>query len=87
MGLLDEVEEIRTQKPGRQACGVAKLLAGDQLSESDRDELVTVMARPVEDVGHWAIQAILARRGVDMSQSIIGWHRNLNCSCKKADKS
>ena len=76
MGLLDDIQQLRSQK--RPRCGIA--IVRDQLDEQENRELTQAFADP--DIAHGQITAVLKRRFPTVSHKSVERHRRGECVCE-----
>jgi hypothetical protein len=65
-------------------CKVGKLLHTDQLSQKDKDYLLTVLDVPETDptrVTNASLARVLREEGFDISDSSVDRHRRKDCAC------
>ncbi len=65
-------------------CRIGSLLAGDNLSKEDKEQLIKTLEVPYGAPGRWPntrISAILREEGYEVTTSAITKHRRGDCRC------
>lgn len=85
MSLSDKLKSAQN-KAKIQSCLVGELIAGDKLSKSDKENLISILDVPQDNparVPNTQLGRILREEGHNISNSSIDRHRRGDCCCRE----
>jgi hypothetical protein len=86
MSLSDKLKSAQSEAIN-QVCVLGKLLSGNKLSNSDKQNLINILDIPLDSpsrVPNAELGRILREEGYDISNSSIDRHRRGDCRCRES---
>jgi len=86
---LSEKLNSAIQESSVKSCKIGSLLLGKELSEKDKQNLITILDADPKDpsrVPNTTLGKILREEGYDISNSAVDRHRRGDCACRRLDK-